>query len=410
MRPPVKREEADGHEKQSMTNQQFTLFDDNVGLGESKGLTLASRLGERLTKPQQTFNRLIKRIEALRSEIEHETQKLDAALAYHGQHIYPRLQRYMELQKQHVRALAPFLDDKRFKGKNNRATLCQIIADQLQVMELDESSDTDGDLRALFERIHRRSFKEAAREEFEEAREDIESMLSDFGLDVDFSEIKPGMRDEDLARKAAETMARLQQEIETQQHAFGPPPRRKTPHQLAKEERERLAEELRKKAIATIYKQLARVLHPDLELDAALKAQKQTLMQELTVAYRDNDMHTLLRLELESIQREEGNIDKLTDDKLAIYNQTLKEQAQNLEQELHDLPLHPRYQPLTAADGPFRVVVKTAGPAEARALDQTMAKLEAHVRDLRSPDGLGLLKAVLRGYRDSMRARNGSRY
>jgi hypothetical protein len=38
----------------------------------------------------------------------------------------------------------------------------------------------------------------------------------------------------------------------------------------------------------------------------------ETVMQELTAAYRNHDLHTLLRLELEWIRREEGDLDRIT--------------------------------------------------------------------------------------------------
>jgi hypothetical protein len=228
-------------------------------------------------------------------------------------------------------------------------------------------------------------------------------MLNDFGVDIDLSDIKPGMSEETLAAKAAETMARLRGKIEEKQQPSSPR-RRKNQRQIEKEERQRQAEDLRKKTVATIYKQLARVLHPDLELDAALRRQKEVLMQELTVAYRNNDMLTLLRLEMEWIEREEGDIARLTDEKLAIYNQTLNEQVQNLERELYELPYHPRYQPITVPDGPFRVRIQDDGPAQAHALDDVNASMEANTRDLQSENGLVTLKAILNSYRDEQRA------
>ena len=163
------------------------------------------------------------------------------------------------------------------------------------------------------------------------------------------------MSDETLAAKAAEIAGHVRDAEENWRASKRP--RHQTQRQMQKEEQIRQAEELRKKTVANLYKQLARVLHPDLELDPALKEQKQALMQELTVAYRNNDMHTLLRLELEWIAREEGNLERLTDDKLAIYNQTLKEQVADLQRELYELPCHPRYQPIAEFDGPFGVSI-----------------------------------------------------
>ena len=388
-----------------MTGEQFSLFEDGAGRiePEAAGLTLVSRRGRPLTKAQQTFNRLVTRIDSLRLKIERETRRLDEALAYYGEHLYPRLKRKTELRKGFVRALAAFLDDKRQKGKRARITLRQVLADQLAEIHFEEGSLADDDLRALFERLHGRGFEELASEGFEETPEQIESMFSDFGIDLDLSDIKPGMNEETLAAKTAETMARLRREFEEEQQRFSPR-RRKNQRQREKEERQRQAEELRKKTVATIYKQLARVLHPDLELDAAIRRQKEVLMRELTVAYRNNDMLTLLRLEMEWIEREEGDIERLTEAKLAIYNQTLNEQVQNLERELYELPYHPRYQPITVPDGPFGIRIQTEGPAQARALDEANAGMEASTRDLQSSNGLVALKAILRSYREEQRA------
>jgi exonuclease VII small subunit len=388
-----------------MASEQIWLFENNARdlEPESAALTLVSRRNQPLTRAQLTFNRLVARIETLRLKLERETRRLDDALAYYGEHLHPRLRRQTELRKGLVRAFAAFLDDKGMKAKSARSTLRQVIAKQLQEILFQEGSLSDDDLRALFERVHGRGFEEFERDEFEDARQQIETVFSDLDIGIDLSDIKPGMSAETLAAKAAEMADRFWQNAEETRQSSSPQ-RRKTQRQMEKEERQRLAAELCKKTVATIYKQLARVLHPDLELDAARRGQKEVLMQELTVAYRNNDMHTLLRLEMEWIQREEDNIERLTDEKLAIYNQTLKEQVENLERELYELPYHPRYQPIAVPDGPFGATIRTDGPAEARALDAVNASMEASIRDLQSRNGLETLKAILRSYREEQRA------
>jgi hypothetical protein len=387
-------------------SEQISLFNDSALCVEAKSneLTFVAPRGRPLNKAQQTFNRLIKRIEALRSKIESETRRLDDLLAYYGKHLYPRLQRQTELRKALARTLATFLDNKRLKGKKAGFTLCDLIADQLDAIVAEDGCLSDDDLRSLFQRVTGEHFEEVAREEFEKARQEMESTFNEFGIDIDLSDMKPGMSDEALAAKAAEMKTRLQEEIEKQQQSFTPPPRAKTARQLEREKREKLAGELRKKTVATMYKQLARVLHPDLELDPELRRQKERLMQELTVAYSNNDMHTLLRLEMEWIQREEGEIERLTEEKLAVYNQTLKEQVQDLEQELRELPCDPRYQPIAVFEGPSRATVRDDGPAEAFRLDQANASIEASIRDLQSSNGLEILRAILRSYRQEQRA------
>jgi len=387
-----------------MASEQISLFDDSIGRteAESLNLTLVSSRGRSLTKAQRAFNRLVAEIEALRSNIERETRRLDEALAYYGQHLHPRLRRRAELRKEYVRALAVFLDGKGLKGKRARATLGEIIAAEIEELHFEEGTLAEDDLRALFERLHGRGVDDVEEEEMAEARQEIESMLNDFGIEIDLSEFKPGVSDETLAAKAAEIAGRVQDAEENWRASNRPP--RQSRRQMQKEEQLRQAEELRKKTVASLYKQLARVLHPDLELDPALKEQKQTLMQELTAAYRNNDMHTVLRLELEWIAREEGNLERLSDEKLAIYNQTLKEQVADLKRELFELPCHPRYQPIAQFDGPFGVSIRDNGPAEARALDTHIASMEASIRDLQSKSGVETLKAIIQSYREEQRA------
>ncbi len=387
-----------------MASEQISLFGDDVGSSEpeSRGLTLASRRGRALTKAQRTFNRLVGEVEALRSKIERESRRLDEALAYYTQHLQPRLRRRTELRKEYVRALAVFIDGKGLKGKRTRATLDEIVAVELEEVHFEEGSLADDDLRGLFERLHGRGVDDVEEDEMAESRQEIESMLNDFGIEIDLSELKPGVSDETLAAKAAEIAGHVREAEENWRASNRS--RRQTQRQMQKEEQLRQAEELRKKTVASLYKQLARVLHPDLELDPALKEQKQAVMQELTVAYRNNDMHTLLRLELEWIAREEGNLERLTDDKLAIYNQTLKEQVADLRREFFELPCHPRYQPIAEFDGPFGVSIRDDGPAEARDLDRHIAGLEASIRDLQSKSGVETLKAIIQFYREEQRA------
>lgn len=387
-----------------MAGDQFSLFGDDVGSGEpeSRGLTLSSRRGRALTKAQRTFNRLVEDVEALRAKIEREGRRLDEALAYYGQHLHPRVRRRTELRKDYVRALAVFIDGKGLKGKRQRATLYEIIATELDEVHFEDGRLVDDDLRDLYQRLQGRGVDDVEADDMAAARQRIESMLGDFGIELDLSDLKPGVSDETLAAKMAEIAGHVREAEEHLRASNRPRP--KTPRQIQKEEQLRQAEELRKKTVASLYKQLARVLHPDLELDAALKEQKQALMQELTVAYSNNDMHTLLRLELEWIAREEGNLERLTDDKLAIYNQTLKEQIADLKRELYELPCNPRYQPIAEFDGPFGVTIRDDGPAEARALDRHIAGLAASIRDLQSESGVETLKAIIQYYREEQRA------
>ncbi|MEY2917940.1 MAG: hypothetical protein RIS73_1654, partial [Bacteroidota bacterium] len=80
--------------------------------------------------------------------------------------------------------------------------------------------------------------------------------------------------------------------------------------------------------------------------DAERKAEKEILMKELTAAYEVKNLHALLTLELQWIHKENDHLESLTEDKLAIYLQILKEQARDLETEKNNILNQPQYSAL----------------------------------------------------------------
>ena len=82
----------------------------------------------------------------------------------------------------------------------------------------------------------------------------------------------------------------------------------------------------------TIYHQLARTHHPDLERDPEKQAGKTAQMQRVIEAYEADDLYTLLQLLAES-----GPADAEADDVLARYTRALLQQQTTLKQEMNEL-------------------------------------------------------------------------
>jgi hypothetical protein len=278
-----------------------------------------------------------------------------------------------------------------------------MIGDQLDLILQEAGPIEDTDLRDLFKRVHGTSYEDVARKEVDQVRSVMESMFADFGLDIDLSDLRPDMSPEEVARRMAEMSDTVQQKMQENEDNFRQTGR-KTKRQLKQEERMRQVEETRKKNTTSIYRQLARALHPDLESDEARRQSKVALMQELTTAYHRNDLHTLLRLELEWIHREEGNLERLTDEKLAIYNQVLKDQFFQLKLEIEGLACHPRYAPI-AVMGDFDIEVRTDGPAEARRLDFIIRDMETSLALMRERNGEKEVRSAIKEYRAIARER-----
>ncbi len=86
----------------------------------------------------------------------------------------------------------------------------------------------------------------------------------------------------------------------------------------------------------TIYRQLARAHHPDLERDPEKQAGKTAQMQRITEAYEADDLYSLLQLLAES-----GPADAAADDVLARYTRALLQQQTQLKQAMNELKYGP---------------------------------------------------------------------
>ena len=116
----------------------------------------------------------------------------------------------------------------------------------------------------------------------------------------------------------------------------------KTKRKRREEAKARRIEEARRNSIGVVFKRLARALHPDLEPDPVERERKGALMQQVTAAHAANDLHTLLRLEVELLH-DAADRASLTAETLAAHVAMLKEQVADLEMEQMMLLHDPRY-------------------------------------------------------------------
>ncbi len=323
---------------------QNELFEKEEVKKPATGLIIIKPQNNSLSKQQQTFNKLIKKIEKLRSELEEVGISLNDKLEYYGKYIYPLEQQLIELKKEGAKLLYRFFENKKLLPKNQRQSLGKMIAAQLDVIFKSQQGEPDDELKEIFEVVEGVSYEEAAKEDFDIMKSEMESMFEEFGFEMNFDDFHSSMTEEEIIKKAKEMEEQIKQQAYEKNEKKTA--RKKSKKQLEKEEKERQIEEARTKNIGSVYRQLAKLFHPDLEQDEELKLQKEELMKQLTIAYEKNDLHTLLSLELAWIQKEENNSGQLADDKLCIYNEVLKEQVYELELEINEMLQHPRYRPL----------------------------------------------------------------
>jgi hypothetical protein len=341
-----------------------------------------------VSREERAFNR------ALSRGLDEEKRRLDRLLVFHAAEIRPRTDQAIALRVGLVRALAPFLDDRRLTKAQHRV-LRRILVEQLDDV-LRHLEKPDPDLQALFERLHDVSYAQAVQDDMKEAQAGMAAIFDELGLDVEVPELRADMTEEDAAAAAAQLADELRRAEEARDGAKQKPRHEKAAR--AAEERARRHEQVRKDSLGAVYRRLAKEMHPDLERDPAEREKKSRVMQQITAAYARGDLHALLQLELEWLGS--GDAASLSREKLRAYIELLKQQAAELADEGQSLRLHPRYTALIV-EGPFGFPVLMDGPREVERLDTIIAQVRSALERLSSRDALEEVRGAIREYRDS---------
>lgn len=333
---------------------QQQLFETEEIRPAIQGLVITRGGKQTLTKNQQAFNRLTQKIERLHKDMENKQLQFDAALKIYGREVHPIKSRLAGYQRRLVTILWDVYKSKKL-SKTDQRHLKTILKEHLTELCNQPEGRADEALNEMFTNLHGESFESMEQKEKEmlkaEMLQAIELLDLDINLEgVDMNDLKAmGEKVAELEQKMGEKEE--QQEQEYAQFIKRKAPKKKTVKQLENEKLRKSIDELKQKNISTIYKQLAKLFHPDLEQDEERKVEKEALMKELTAAYETKNLHTLLMLELKWIHKENDHLESLSDEKLAIYLEILKEQARGLEHEINGMFQQPRYQVLVQEFG-----------------------------------------------------------
>ncbi|MFH1831748.1 MAG: hypothetical protein ABH827_02990 [bacterium] len=177
---------------------------------------------------------------------------------------------------------------------------------------------------------------------------------------------------------------------------------KKTKKQREKESKKSEFEALLKQNINSTYKQLARVLHPDLEQNSEQKIVKEELMKTLTIAYKNNDLYELLNLELECLKHSASTKQTQNNEKLEIYNTVLADQVKTLQVTIDTLFQDPKYAPLgryynDRFNGIFSLKFKY------EQLKNEVRAMQKFVNRLKTPAVVGIFKIAIKERRAMQR-------
>lgn len=342
-----------------------------------------------LTKGQKTFARLIQKVEKLRHDITETREEFRALLALYGAQIRPRELLVRERTMALIRALHPQVRNPKVGSPAVRDDLKEVIFelfDQLESLS-NPGQPIDPELDAIHRDLSGESFsemqKELQREDYEDMKEELQEQFDLAGIKVDLSSLDPNLppeqlqaRVEEIDRLITEATARGDEKTGKKRSSKGQPSKKTKAEQAA---------ELQATSLNRLYRQLARLLHPDLESDPVQRQRKEEAMKRLTIAYKAGDLHALLGLELEWIEQSGGDLANLTEEKLAIYNGILKEQVEELDRELTSIPWHPNFAPLRAYSTPYQPLRRWQCDGIVESLDQSVTALDKTLTDLAGP-------------------------
>jgi hypothetical protein len=378
---------------------QQQLFSSEGTTPSSKSLVINKTGKQNLSKDQEAFNRLTKKIEKLQKEIEKKQLEFDLAMKLYGTEFHPA--QVQVLQARHKLITVLWGIYKSYKlSKTDQRHLKDIL--QFQLSEYFNQSETEPDktMQQIFSEIEGISYDKMMQQENESETSRLKNMFNDLDIDMDDVDMNDATA---MAAKIAEAEQKItdQQERKDEQYRQRQENRKKTAKQLENEKMQKAVEEKKQKNISTIYKQLAKLFHPDLEQDAEKKIEKEILMKELVSAYEAKNLHALLTLELKWIHKETDHLENLTEEKLTVYLQILREQARDLEHEKYQVINQPQYAALlqsfgyTIARNPVKIMQENI-----KSSIDILHEFEHNIADFESDMALRHVKQMIKQWKD----------
>lgn len=324
-----------------------------------------------LSKEQQAFNRLTRRIEKLQKQIPEETKKLEDLNNLYQKEVFSKILELGNLKIQFCHLLDKKRTGIKLSGIQNQklnGLLLDFLDDAFSVIEPNDAT------KELYKKYSRSSYEEELSRQESEMKEGFSDMLFEqYGLKLD-----PSMLTENPDfRKIAEELKKQWEQKERSKKA-----KPKTKKQLEKEELERQKEALKNKSIRSIYVALAKILHPDTEPDEALKIEKEEMMKQVTVAYENRDLMQLLQLEMQWIKKHDDSLYKMEATTLNVYIQLLKDQVKELEQELVMLHVNPVFSAVSVFSHLNTDIASREIKAEGKNYSQFNKKLQSDINRL----------------------------
>lgn len=312
-------------------------------------LIVTAREGAVLSPAQMQFNKLMKQLENTRVKHQREQNRLDALVVTCAKELMPLVDEIHRLNFQLVTEGAAVWKTIKLTARRKEA-LADLLCSKAHEVISDSSGITEEEVEQMKRVIEElegpvspEETKAREEEEFDYLRSMMEGVARQAGVKLDLSDLDIHGDPAELERKLQERFEATMREVQQQPSSSQNRSRKPTKAQLEREKKQQEADEAKKRDLKSLYKQLAKVLHPDLETDPVRKLQKEEWMKRLTTAHASGDLRELLSIEMEWLGVEASNLTSATDDKLKVYCTVLKEQIAEMKMQMHYLMDQPQY-------------------------------------------------------------------
>ncbi|BEV13627.1 molecular chaperone DnaJ [Herbaspirillum sp. DW155] len=287
-----------------------------------------------LSPAQRRFNDLIAKIKTRRARLlEWDKSSSDFHKKYAEQFI-PLDQELRELHIQSIHRLHEAWSQKGLT-KGERVTLSEIIAD-MAFATLRHTDDIE--LKLIYNQHSGSDYDGEARADLDDMKQAMEE-----ALDMDLGDELDGASPEEMMEKLQAVLDEKERQYlaaEQAREEARRASRKKSARQQAAETKKEAERTELSKSIREVYRKLASALHPDREPDASERERKTMLMQQVNQAYEKNDLLRLLELQLELEHIDQHALNGIHEERLVHYNQILKEQLGELDQEIRHVEMH----------------------------------------------------------------------
>jgi outer membrane biosynthesis protein TonB len=287
-----------------------------------------------LSKSQKEFNRLTLKITTLRDEIQAFEQTSINVSRKVSTDLIPLVKEFSIHQAAVVRLFDKAYETGDFKAKDKKKIDYLITTMAFQLI----SEHGMVDLKPIYDKYNKAGFDQENEDAQNESLEMAKSMAENvYGIEIEED------AELDTAEKFQEYMWRKMQEKEEKEEARraeraderAKQPKTEKQRQREAKQQEKLDKESAEEkkltqSVRAVYMDLVKTFHPDLEQNEEEKVRKTAIMQRVVSAYQDNDLTTLLQLQMEFERIDQAHLENIAEERLIQFNKVLSRQCKEL--------------------------------------------------------------------------------